>query len=140
MTNEEKIVKSLMYDNDPFSQWLGIEVLKVEKGYVELQMTIREDMCNGFGIAHGGITYALADSALAFAANSHGIQSLSIETSINHLKPIKPGESIKATTTLINETNKTALYSIDIYCGDKKVAYFKGLVYKTGKLWPTDTQ
>lgn len=138
MTKEEKIVIEKMYNNDPFSQWLGIRVVKISKGYAELEMRVRPEMCNGFGIAHGGITYSLADSALAFASNSLGIQSLSIETSINHLKPLKSGNKILAITKAISDTSKTALYTIDILNGVEKVAFFKGMVYKTGKQWLSD--
>jgi acyl-CoA thioesterase len=59
-----------MFDNDAFSKWLGIVVEEISEGKCVLSMTIRKEMTNGFGIAHGGITYSLADSALAFAANS----------------------------------------------------------------------
>ena len=75
-----------MLSGDAFSKWLGIEILEISSGYCKLKMKVRKEMTNGFNIAHGGITYSLADSALAFAANSYGTQSLSIETSINHAK------------------------------------------------------
>lgn len=73
----EKVVNKMM-DGDAFSKWLGIKVLEISKGYCQLQMQVRKEMTNGFFIAHGGICYSLADSALAFAANSDGTQSLSI--------------------------------------------------------------
>ena len=72
-----------MMAQDAFSKWLGIEVVHAEVGSAVLSMTVREEMTNGFKIAHGGISYALADSALAFASNGGGTQSLSVETSIN---------------------------------------------------------
>jgi hypothetical protein len=68
-------VVARMYDNDPFSIWLGIERVAIDTGRCALRMTVRPEMLNGFAIAHGGITYSLADSCLAFAANSHGIQA-----------------------------------------------------------------
>ena len=69
-----------MFLNDPFSLWLEIKRIEEKEGAVVLELTVREEMLNGFGIAHGGITYSLADSALAFSANGYGIQSVSIET------------------------------------------------------------
>ena len=63
---------STMYSNDAFSQWMGIERLKESEGYCKLRMTIRPEMCNGFGLCHGGITFSFADSCLAFASNSKG--------------------------------------------------------------------
>ena len=63
-----KVVEK-MITGDAFSQWLGIEILEITKGYCKLKMIVRKEMTNGFDIAHGGISYYLADSALAFAAN-----------------------------------------------------------------------
>ena len=71
-----KKVVDKMINGDAFSQWLGIEVLEITEGSCKLKMTVRKEMTNGFNIAHGGISYSLADSALAFAANSDGIQSV----------------------------------------------------------------
>jgi len=125
-----------MMENDAFSQWLGIEVVSNSAGSAVLQMTVREEMTNGFGIAHGGITYSLADSALAFAANGGGRQSLSIETSIHHIAKVAVGETITATASLISETNKTGIYQIDITNTEgARVAWFKGTVYRSSKEW-----
>ena len=84
----KEIVKQ-MIENDAFSKWLGLEILELSKGFCKLKMVVRKEMTNGFSIAHGGISYSLADSALAFAANSEGTHSLSIETSISHKKKNK---------------------------------------------------
>src|SRR4249920_3434356 len=91
----QKVVDT-MFDQDWFSQWLGIERMEVTPGRCVLRMTIRKEMLNGFGIAHGGITYSLADSALAFASNSHGRKSVSVETSINHIQAVKVGDVLTA--------------------------------------------
>ena len=85
-----------MISKDAFSNWLGIKILKIEKGYCQLEMKISENMTNGFQIAHGGICYSLADSALAFASNSHGKMALSIETSISHTKKVKLNDTLIA--------------------------------------------
>jgi len=131
----EAIVQKMM-DHDGFSQWLGIQVLEVRLGYCRLQMKVTESMLNGFGFAHGGITYSLADSCFAFASNSHGIQAVSIETSINHLKPVKAGDTLFAVAEESNRTRKTGLYLITITNQDNvKVALFKGLVYLLDKNW-----
>lgn len=125
-----------MFNKDAFSQWLGIERVEEGKGFVILKMEIRKEMLNGFGIAHGAITYALADSALAFAANTHGQQAVSIETSISHTLPLKEGDSILAITKEENKTSKIAIYSISITNqNNEKVALFKGTVYRTRKTW-----
>ena len=125
-----------MMNGDAFSQWLGIEVLEVTEGFCKLQMKVRDEMTNGFNIAHGGISYSLADSCLAFAANSDGIQSLSIETSISHTKKVESGDILTATSTGIDNTNKTAMYDISITNQDNiEIAHFKGTVYRTEKEW-----
>ncbi len=125
-----------MYNNDPFSQWLGIERVEDGEGTSILKMTVRREMLNGFAIAHGGITYSLADSALAFASNSHGIQSVSIETGISHIKPVKEGDVLTATAKELSLSNKVGIYEISVSNQDDvMVALFKGTVYRTGKDW-----
>ncbi|MFT6211455.1 MAG: acyl-CoA thioesterase [Bacteroidia bacterium] len=125
-----------MFNNDPFSKWLGIERMEESAGYCVLQMTVRQEMLNGFAVAHGGITYSLADSALAFAANTHGIQSMSIETSISHTKMVVEGDILTATTKEISLTTRIGIYQIDIANQNNEiVALFKGTVYRTGKEW-----
>jgi len=131
-----KMVVDKMINNDAFSKWLGIEVIEITKGFCKLKMTIKKEMTNGFGIAHGGISYSLADSALAFAANSDGIQSLSIETTISHIKKVETGDILIATTKEINKEEKYANYSISITNQKNiEVAQFEGKVYRTKNKW-----
>jgi acyl-CoA thioesterase len=131
-----KKVADKMMNGDAFSQWLGIEVLEITTGFCKLQLKVREEMTNGFAIAHGGISYSLADSCLAFAANSDGMQAVSIETSISHTKKVKSGDVLTATSKEINKSSKTALYYITITNQDsEEIAHFKGTVYRTGKEW-----
>lgn len=130
-----KVVKK-MFENDAFSKWLGIEVIKVTEGSCELQLTVREEMTNGFEIAHGGITYSLADSALAFASNSHGRKSVSVETSISHTKPSLIGDVLTAKAVEKSISNKIGIYEITITNQEQiTVALFKGTVYRTSKDW-----
>ena len=131
-----KKVVDKMIIGDAFSQWLGIEVLEITEGFCKLKMTVRDEMTNGFNIAHGGIAYSLADSCLAFAANADGIQAVSIETSISHTKKVANSDILTATSKEMNKSNKTALYYITITNQDNlEVAHFKGTVYRTGKEW-----
>lgn len=125
-----------MFNSDWFSQWLGIERVLVDTGKCVLKMKVRKEMLNGFQILHGGITYSLADSALAFASNSHGRMSVSIETSISHVVACREGDEITATAEEISLTNKIGIYHITITNQQGvKVAFFKGTVYRTGKEW-----
>jgi acyl-CoA thioesterase len=124
-----------MYLEDLFSQWLGIRILEDGEGYCTLEMTVRPEMVNGFGIAHGAITYALADSALAFASNSRRRKAMSIETSINHLKPVKVGDVITATAEETSLGYKLGVYHLRVSRGDELVAHFKGMVYRKEEKW-----
>lgn len=130
-----KEITDTMMRSDYFSRWLGIEVLETGEGFCRLRMQVRQDMLNGFGIAHGGITYSLADSALAFASNSHGPKSVSVETSISHTRPLKEGDVIEATAREEHRSNKIAVYSVQVTHGADTVALFKGTVYRTSKNW-----
>ena len=135
MSNPQKIVNK-MFDQDAFSQWLGIEIIEVKYGYCELKMTVRKEMLNGFYITHGGISYSLADTALAFASNTHGKKCISMETSISHTECVQEGDILIATTKELSRTEKTGLYLITISNQDKKdIAYFKGTIYRTSKDW-----
>jgi acyl-CoA thioesterase len=131
-----KEIFDLMYNNDPFSKLLGMELLEVNEGFCKLEMKVTKEMLNGFSIAHGGITYSLADSTLAFASNSRGIQSVSIETSINHLSKVVEGETLTAISEEKNLTGRTGLYIVNIINQHHQVvALFKGIVFRTGKEW-----
>jgi acyl-CoA thioesterase len=139
MSDQKELAKKVvdtMFDKDWFSQWLGIERVLVEPGKCILKMTIRNEMLNGFGIAHGGITYSLADSALAFASNSHGRQSVSVETSISHTVALKENEIIIAIAEEQNLSNKIGIYQVKVENEQGAlVALFKGIVYRTSKDW-----
>jgi acyl-CoA thioesterase len=135
-TEQAAGIVAAMYEKDRFSQWLGIERVEVGEGRCVLRMTIREEMCNGFGIAHGAIAYALADSALAFAANTRGRQAMSVETSISHLAPLRAGESISAHASEESLRDKIAIYRVEVRRADATLAaLFKGTVYRTEKQW-----
>lgn len=138
MNPKEKasLIVDKMFNNDPMSQWLGITRIMDGPGQSILRMKVRNEMLNGFSIAHGGITYSLADSALAFASNSHGIQSVSVETSISHVAPVKEGDVLETEVTEVNLTRSTGLYYVTVKNQEgKAVAHFRGTVYRTGKEW-----
>ncbi len=125
-----------MFAKDAYSQWLGIELISAGLGTCQLRMVIRPEMVNGFGVAHGGITFAFADSAFAFACNSHGRHAVSIDVSINHLAPVKVGDILTATASEDHVGRTTGLYRIEVHNQDKKlVALFKGLCYRKETKW-----
>src|SRR5262245_44438758 len=96
-----------MYDEEKFSQWLGIERLVVEQGHCVLRMKVRDEMVNGFGIAHGGICFSFADSALAFASNAYGRLSVALECSISFPVAVKVGDVLTCEAKELALTNKT---------------------------------
>ena len=138
MSPEEKAkrIVDLMYNQDPFSQWLGIQRQLDAPGQSRLKLLVRSDMLNGFRIAHGGIAYALADSALAFASNAHGIQCVSVETSISHVKKVEEGDELTTDVEEKSVSQKIGIYHVTVRNQrEEAVAYFKGTVYRTGKEW-----
>lgn len=125
-----------MLQHDKFSQWLGIKKIKSEPGHCILQMTIRDEMVNGFGIAHGGIAFSLADSALAFSSNAYGRLSVALECSISFPVAVNVNDVLTCESKELSFTNKTATYHIEISNQkNQKVAFFKGTVYRTTKEW-----
>jgi len=124
-----------MLSLDPFSQWLGIEVLDVKKGCCTVGMTVRKEMLNSMGKAHGGISYSLADTAFGFSANTHGKYAVSIETSINHIEALEEGDYLTAQATVDISKTKVGFNIVEVKRGDQIVALFKGVVYRTNKDW-----
>jgi len=132
-TTPEAVVAHML-KHDLFSQWLGISLLEVKAGYSKIQMTVRPEMINGFGIVHGGIAFALSDSAFAFACNNRNILSVALDTSINFIKPVQVGDLLTAEATELHNGKSTGLYQIRVYNQNNHlVALFKGTCYRTHK-------
>lgn len=129
----KQVVDKMMRD-DLFSQWLGIEVLEVREGYSKIQMTVRKEMINGFGIVHGGIAFSLSDSAFAFACNNRNNLSVALDTAINFTKPVHVGDVLTAEAKEIHNGKSTGLYHITVTNQrDHTVALFKGTCFRTAK-------
>ena len=124
-----------MLSQDAYSQWLGIEILEARLGHVKVGMTIRKEMLNSMGKAHGGITYSLADTAFGFTANTHGKYAVSIETSINHIEALNEGDYITAEATVDLQKTNVGFNIVEIKREEELVALFKGVVYRTKKNW-----
>ena len=123
-----------MMQHDLFSQWLGIAVLAVAEGYSKIQMVVRPEMINGFGIVHGGVAFSLADSCFAFACNNRNVLSVALDTSINFTKPVHVGDVLTAEAKEIHNGKSTGLYQVTISNQKEHiVAVFKGTCYRTGK-------
>lgn len=133
MNINNSVVQHMM-QHDKFSAWLGIDILLIKEGYSKIKMTIRDEMVNGFGIIHGGVTFSLADSAFAFACNNRNNLSVALDTSINFTKPVHVNDVLTAEAIEIHNGKSTGLYHITISNQHQQiVAVFKGTCYRTGK-------
>ncbi len=125
-----------MFNSDDFSTWIGIQIEKVKEGEVVLSLDVKEIHTNGVKIAHGGICYSLADSCLAFVANSYGYKAVSVETSISHVTKVYPGDTLIASSKLVYKGNSSAVFIVEIINQEKiLVAHFKGAVRISKELW-----
>jgi len=129
----ERVV-ARMIENDEFSRWLGLEVTHVAPNEATVRMTVRPEMVNGFGVCHGGIAFSLADSALAFASNTHGRVTMSIENSIRYPASIMPGDVLTARAVEESSTRRLAFFNATVTKenGDV-VGLFRGTVYRTSR-------
>jgi acyl-CoA thioesterase len=133
MPTPQQVVAKMM-QQDMFSQWLGIAILEIAEGYSKITMTVRPDMINGFGTAHGGIAFSLADSAFAFACNNRNNLSVALDTAINFTKAVNLGDTLTAEAKEIHNGRSTGLYIISITNQHNElVAHFKGNCFRTGK-------
>jgi acyl-CoA thioesterase len=127
----ERVVHGMLA-RDRFSEWLGIQTVEIAPSRSVVRMTVRPEMVNGFGVSHGGIVYSLADSALAFACNTHGRVTVAIENSISYPQPVVVGDVITATADEESSTNKLGFYRVVVRNQkDVVVSTFRGTVYKT---------
>lgn len=121
-----------MLDGDRFTAWLGMEVLEIAPQRSVVAMTVRPEMVNGFGVCHGGVTFALADSALAFASNTHGRVTVSIENSIRYPRPAHAGDRLTAVAEAEHVGGRIGFYRVTVTKeGGEVVGLFRGTVYAT---------
>jgi acyl-CoA thioesterase len=127
-------VAEYMFDQDYFSQWMNIKMIDIREHYCLIEMLIKKEMLNGLKTVHGGVTFAFADSALAFSSNNSGDAAVALNCVISFTKAGKEGDVFRAESMLVNNTRKTAIYDIKITNQNEElVAKFVGTVYKIGK-------
>jgi acyl-CoA thioesterase len=122
----------VMWADDVASQGLGMEVAEVTPGRAVLQMKVRADMANGHGIAHGGFTFTLADSAFAFACNSHNRRTVAQGCDIAFLAPVHAGDVLVAVAVERWREGRNGIYDVTVRCGDRVVAEFRGRSREVG--------
>ena len=129
----ERVVSAMMA-KDAFSRQFGMEVVEVRPRSATVRMTVRADMLNGFGVCHGGVTFSLADSAFAFASNTHGRVSLSIENAMTYPAAVHAGDVLVARAE--QETGSARLGFFRVVVSNQRdeiVAIFRGTAYKTNR-------
>jgi acyl-CoA thioesterase len=130
-----------MWKEDGASQGLGMQIVDIKAGQATLSMTVRPDMVNGHQMAHGGFIFTLADSAFAFACNSHNDKSVAAQGSITFIKPGKLGDVLIATAREISRSGRSGIYDVQVIAGSEVIAEFRGHSRTVGGTWlpPNDT-
>jgi len=115
-----------MWKDDDASRGLGMEIVEVKAGRATLAMTIRPNMVNGQGIAHGGFIFTLADSAFAFACNSHNERVVAAQGNITFIRPGNTGDRLVATAREISRSGRSGIYDVRVTVDDVVIAEFRG--------------
>jgi acyl-CoA thioesterase len=135
MTPDERARRSAeaMWADDRASKWIGMRLEEVGPGRARLSLDVRYDHLNGHGICHGGVIFALADSAFAFACNSHNRVAVAQHNSISYLSPGKGGETLVAEAREVSLTGRSGLTDVTVTGGDgRAVALFRGASRQIG--------
>jgi len=121
-----------MWAEDRASQALGMRVVDVALGRAVVEMRVRDDMANGHGIGHGGFTFALADSAFAFACNTYNRRTVAYRCDIHYLAAVRTGDLLIAEAVERSRTGRNGVYDVTVRSGDTVVAEFRGTSREIG--------
>jgi acyl-CoA thioesterase len=124
---------AVMMASDAASRALGIEVTSWGDGQAQARMTIRRDMVNGYEIAHGGLVFALADTAFAAACNSIAAPTVAAGADITFVSSARLGEELVATAALRTSFGRTGIYDVTVRRGDEVVAEFRGRSHRLAR-------
>ena len=124
-----------MWKQDDASKGLGMEIVDVKSGEATLTMTVMPHMVNGQRIAHGGFIFTLADSAFAFACNTHNERVVAAEGNITFIKPGRLGDKLIATAREISRSGRSGIYDVRVTAGDTVIAEFRGHSRTIGGSW-----
>jgi acyl-CoA thioesterase len=127
----ERVARAL-YARDPSVTTFGIELVAASLDRAEVRMAVRPEFCNGFAILHGGITFLLADSAMAFASNAENVVSLASSAAIDWLAPVASGAVLTAVAELRWTNGRTTMWDITVTSSGETVALMRGTTRKTG--------
>src|SRR3954449_11878600 len=115
-----------MWKEDDASKGLGMEIVEITSGQATLSMTVKPDMVNGQRIAHGGFIFTLADSAFAFACNTHNERVVAAEGNITFIRPGKLGDRLVAKAREVTRGGRSGIYDVRVTAGDTVIAEFRG--------------
>jgi acyl-CoA thioesterase len=122
-----------MFTRDRASQGLGMTIVAAGPGRAKLTMRVRGDMLNGHGICHGGFVFSLADSAFAFACNSHNRASVAAGATVDFLAAVREGEELVAEAVEVWRSRRTGIYEVAVTtAAGEKVALFRGRAHEIG--------
>jgi acyl-CoA thioesterase len=124
-----------MWKEDDASPGLGMEIVEIGPGRATLSMTVRPDMVNGQRIAHGGFIFTLADSAFAFACNTHNERVVAAQGNITFIRPGKLGDRLIATAREISRSGRSGIYDDRVTVDDTVIAEFRGHSRAIGGSW-----
>ncbi|MEM8656127.1 MAG: hydroxyphenylacetyl-CoA thioesterase PaaI [Pseudomonadota bacterium] len=130
MTPQERAQRcaDAMWATDQASQALGMRITQIGPGTATLTMTVRADMLNGHGMCHGGMIFALADSAFAFACNTYNLIAVAQQNQITYLAPGQPDETLTAAATETARQGRSGTYDVTITGNNgRQIALFRGL-------------
>jgi acyl-CoA thioesterase len=129
-----------MWKDDEASRGLGMKIVEIKPGQATLTMTVQPHMVNGQRIAHGGFIFALADSAFAFACNSHNERAVAAQGNITFIRPSKLGDLLVATAREISRSGRSGIYDVRVSVGDAVIAEFRGHSRTIGGTWLPEPQ
>jgi acyl-CoA thioesterase len=116
-----------LWRGDAASKQLGMRIESCAPGRATVTMRVRHDMVNGHGICHGGLVFALADSAFAFACNSYGDNTVAAGAAIEFLKPAREGDVLRADAAERWRAGRSGIYEIEVHNQrGELVALFRG--------------
>lgn len=131
---DRQIVVEALFAKEPYLQSSGYRLVEVGIDFVHLEMTIRPDMLNGAGLAHGGVIFALADTALAYAANADNALSLTFQASITYLASATIGDHISAKAQNRFGSGRNRLVDVEVRRnGTDVIAILNGVARSIGK-------
>ncbi|RXT08804.1 PaaI family thioesterase [Ammoniphilus sp. CFH 90114] len=116
--------------NDPFAQYLGVELIEVGEGTATAEVVVRDNLLNAHGTTHGGVVFSLADVVFAVASNSYGKTSVALSMNIGFLAASWKGTKLRATAVEEKRNNRTAWYRIKVESEREVVAILDALVYR----------